>query len=230
MDLVSSIFNFFADNKAKFTHKTLMGICALFIIVIIDNTLSFSTHYNNSRKYEQIEAINRIIRDSTLNKNDYNILKNKRSLLLTHKTWIDKTYDFIFSFEFKKEKQTQQIANPEKGIIKTDPVRKRNFWIHYLTSSYSIVLLMIAVLIFGFNNKEPFLKNLAVIILVAEPIMFLFGWLIAKFFSFIPIIADNVNYNYLLNFSLHTVILIFLGLVGRYQNKKQKLDITGKSS
>lgn len=221
MDFISSVFNYFADAGHKLSHKTILIVSIIFIVFFVDNTLNFSGHYNNSRKYEQIEVINRIIVDSTVDQKDKELLKVKRSDLLSSKTWKDKAYDYVFSINLNpvKEKITSpQTSSPkEPGVVK----KERSYWLHFISSSWILSLMLIFLPVIPFFSSSEDRTSTAIGVLAMLPIIFLFSWGFAKLFSYIPIIDNNPLYNYGLNAFIHAFSVISIVLLIR-SNKNKK--------
>lgn len=228
MDVFSTFLNFFVNKSNKLTHKAIVLLSSIIIIAILDNTLSFSTSYTNIRKYEQIQAINSILSDTTLSKSEKTILKQKRFYTLNYKTWKDKTYQFLqtIDFNFSKPNGNIPVGDPTHPEVK--PVEKeiniqRNYWIHYVTSSWTVVICMIGFPILIFFTEKGDIKGLILGLPFFELFFYVIGWIFAKALSFIPIIQNNVNYNYALNVVIHTAIIIVLGsIAGRYQKRKKE--------
>lgn len=209
MELLNSIFHFFTDKTKKLPHKVILCLLALVFIALLDNFLSFSFSYNNGNKIEQIEGINKILSDTTLTKSEKNKLLILRKNIVNHSTWKDKTYDFLTSIEFKNDVK----ANTKKTVVKPNVIvseqqiekinktqsKTRNYFWHFVSSSWPFLLLMIVFPIVGFfDKKTPFWQAIGIVIII-EPFFYGFSWIYAKVFSFIPIIFNDPFYNYILN-------------------------------
>lgn len=218
MELVNSIFNFFTDRTKKFSHKTITIFIVVVLLIVIDNSLSFTYHYNNTRKIEEIEKLNFIVIDSTLLKEEVLQLKELRSNIINHKTWKDRIYDKIITIDFKTK------DNNDVSIVKNDASKatsERDYWIHFISSSWILIILMIIMPLTIFFDKSSFsLTSFLSIIFVVEPFFYGLSWTFAKAFSLIPIINNNPIYNYVLNSIIH--LLVFL-LIGFMSNKNKKI-------
>ena len=191
MELINSIFVFFTDKTKKLTHKTIMILGVIIIIILLDNTLSFSYSL--------------IIKDSTLSSKEKQILKNMRSNIIEHKTWKDN----IYNFNFKLKEDNRVIV---KNDIQTD-TNERNYLIHFITSSWLFMIIMFIMPFFGLLKKEDSLLSTFVIILTIELIFFGLSWILAQVFSYIPVINNNPNINYLINSILHLLIFTLVGIL-----------------
>lgn len=226
MDLIQSIFNFFTNRQIKFSHKTFVVILVFVIVIFIDNTLNFSEHYNNSRKLEQIESINKILLDSSLLSNEKKILINKRYILLTSKTWKDRTCEYIFSINFNKTDQPR-ISDPTHPPITNDRLKdntERIYWIHFVTSNCFILILMILFPIFLIKNKKHNFLDICLVVAFFYFLLFCFSLVFAKILSYIPILFDNVIYNYIANTVINILIIALLIYLGRKNKTSENKD------
>lgn len=228
MELFNSIFQFFTDNTKKFSHKTILVLFSIFIIIILDNVLSFSYYYNNEKKISQIQSINSIVKDTTINDKERKMLFTLRDKIILHKTWKDNVWDFFTSIEFKNDvKPSLNVIEKKKdiAIIKEPNKVERNYYLHFITSSWFFLLVILIVPFVGFSDKNTsFLTALMIILFFVIPLFLFLGWIFAKIFSFIPIILNNPINNYILNFILSFLLIILFGfLISRTNNSKKKL-------
>jgi hypothetical protein len=224
MDLFDSIFKFFTDSNKKFSHKTILVLFSIFIIIVLDNVLSFSYYYNNEKKISQIESINNIVKDSSITIKEKNSLIFLRNNIISHKTWKDNIWDFFTTIEFKDDlKSSTEVNNSSKKDIEIKKINNtvRNYYIHFITSSWIFLLVILIFSIVGFSDKNTsFLTALMIILFFITPFSLFLGWIFAKIFSFIPIIQNNPIYNYILNFVLSFVIILIFGfLINRIKKK-----------
>lgn len=214
-------------------HKALFFLSTMIIVIVVDNTLNFTSSYNNIRRYEQIQAINNILSDTTLSKSDINNLKQNRSYTLNYRTWKDKTYQFFNSIDFNFSGRSSNVppsynvplgdpTHPQVKPIEKEGIDQRNYWIHFVTSSWTIVILMIVLPFVIFFTEKTDVKGAILGIPILELFLYLLSWVFAKSFSFIPIIMNNVTYNYVLNFILHGAIISALGYFANKSEKKRK--------
>ncbi|MDF2478258.1 MAG: hypothetical protein K0S24_3741 [Sphingobacterium sp.] len=234
-NIFTNIFEFVVNKTHNVYHKALFFLSAIIILVVLDNTLNFTSSYNNIRRYEQMQAINSIISDTTLSNSDRKILKQNRSNILIHKTWKDKTYQFFNSIDFNFSKQNNEVT-PSNNVPIGDPTHpevkpaekekiandQRNYWVHFVTSSWTIVLCMIFLPFIPFFAKKADIKGAILGIPIFELFFYILAWSFAKVLSFIPIILNNVNYNYALNFAIHTAIIFVLGYITNKNQKRRK--------
>ncbi|UOU98401.1 hypothetical protein MUU74_00165 [Chryseobacterium daecheongense] len=220
MELLNTIFIFFTDRTKKLSHKSIMILFTLVLVILIDNSLSFSYNYNNTSKLEQIEKLNSIIIDSTLSKTEKNKLITLRNNIINHETWKDKLYNKLISIDFK-------VKDENKIIVKNDTPqnsKERNYWIHFITSSWILMILIILMPLFAiFDKQNSSTALIFTIIFIFEPLLYIFSWCFAKLFSLIPVLYNNPFINYAVNFILHTIILLLIGfLINYHTSKKEK--------
>lgn len=218
MELINSIFVFFTDKTKKFSYKTIIILFSLILLVIIDNTLSFTYSYNASNKIEQIQKLNSIVSDTTLTSSEIDDLKDLRNDILNHKTWKDQLYNKIAEIDFKSK-------DGNKPVVKSDipkTVNERNYWYHFISSSWILFLLMVIVPFVGlFDKKTSFISTIMALIFFITPIFYGLSWVFAKLFSFIPVIDNNPNINYLVNAILHLLTFLLIGFFAKKFDKKK---------
>ncbi|MDY3362396.1 hypothetical protein PG623_00130 [Riemerella anatipestifer] len=223
-ELINTIFIFFTDKTKKITHKTFLILTVIIGLIFLDNTLSFTFTFNNKNKLEQVEKLNSILKDSTLSKQEIAKLGLLRTNIIEHKTWKDNIYEKLLSLDFKS------TEDGNKPIVKNDKHKvsiERNYWLHFISSSWIFTILMIIMPFIGlFSEKNGSISAFIVVILMIEPLFFGMSWLFAKLFSYIPIIDNNPVWNYLLNTLLHLFIFMIIGFLINRNEKKKKLQIT----
>lgn len=222
-ELINGLIHFFTDKGKGLSSKVITFIIVLFGIIVLDNVLNFSTNFNNQYKIEQIEKINLILIDTTLSKGEKNNLLHLRKEIAFHKTWKDKGYDAILSIDLSNKeyvKNPQKIPSdkPKETLKITEKkVESIYFW-HFVSSSWLIILVMIAILFAAFADKKtPFAQSLGILI-VAEPFFLFFCWVFAKAFSYLQFF-NNPNYNYITNILMCGFII---GLLIFFTDRKKK--------
>lgn len=235
--MLLNILDLVVSKTHKGYHKALFFLSAIIILVVLDNTLNFTTSYNNIRRYEQMQAINSILSDTTLSNSERKILQQNRSTILIQKTWKDRIYQIFQSIDFNFSKQSNTVkpsnnippigdpTHPEVKQVEKEKVvnDQRNYWIHFVTSSWTIVLCMIFLPFLPFFAKKADIKGAILGIPLFELFFYILAWTSAKLLSFIPIIMNNVNYNYALNFLIHTAIISVLAYITNKSQKKKNL-------
>ena len=214
MDLLNSIFNFFTDKSQKLSRKALLIMGGVILLILIDNTLSFSYYYNTEKRIEQIQGINEIVKDTTLSSEEKNKLKKLRTELIIRKTWKNQTYELLSEIEFKSD--SEEITENSDIQVQSE----RSYFWHFVSSGWIFLLVMIVMPFVGLADKNTSIGTVIGILIVIEPLFFGLAWLFAKVFSFIPILSGNPIVNYILNVILSFVILFLLTKLSG--NKKKK--------
>lgn len=207
MELLNSIFQFFTDKTKGLSHKAILILASILIIVIIDNTLSFSYYYNTQKKIEQIDGLNRILSDTTLTNFEKEKLESLRSKLILRMTWKDKTWKLLSEIEFKSEKKSISGENTDKK-----PEVQRSYFWHFVSSGWIFIIVALFMPIVGLKDKSTSLGAVIGILTVILPMFFGIAWIYAKIFSYIPVIRGNPIYNYVLNALLCFLTLLIFGL------------------
>jgi hypothetical protein len=188
------------------------------LVVLIDNTLSFSYYYNTGNKIEQVLSINQVLADSSLKNNDKQNLITLREQIINRKTWIEKFWGIIPNINFKKSNLINNADNLKEDKVEA---RDRYYIWHFISSSWVVLIVIIVIPFVGiFDKKTPLLHAIGTLIIL-EPLLFGIAWLFAKVFSYIPVLFNNYIYNYLLNAILCLVVFLVIGWLNR-NNVKNK--------
>jgi len=204
LELLNSLFKFFTDKSQRLSRKALLIIGGIMLLILIDNTLSFSYYYNTEKRLEQIKEINEILNDSTLSNDETTILKKLRSDLIIRKTWKDHTYRIISQIEFKSD--SSEITDNKEN----DKQNERSYFWHFLSSGWVFIFIMIVMPFIGLADKKTSLGTTIGILLVIEPLFLVMAWGFAKAFSYIPILFGNPIVNYFLNVILSFILIYIL--------------------
>tara|TARA_R110002012_G_scaffold69453_1_gene179829 strand:+ start:1721 stop:2308 length:588 start_codon:yes stop_codon:yes gene_type:complete len=186
------------------------------LLILTDNTLSFSYYYNTEKRIEQIQGINEIVNDTTLSSEEKNMLKKLRTDLIIRKTWKDQTYKLLSEIEFKSDSE-EIIVNSDVQVQS-----ERSYFWHFVSSGWIFLLVMIVMPFVGLADKNTSIGTAIGILIAIEPLFFGLAWLFAKVFSFIPILFGNSIVNYILNAILSFIILFLLTKLSGNKKKKTK--------
>lgn len=215
MEFLNSIFHFFTDRTRRLSSKAIISIIVFVLIILIDNTLSFSYYYNTEKKIEQVSNINKILGDTTLSKPAKKELLKLREDIINRKTWKDKTWDLVSNMNFTKDNNSIVNQTSEQTEEKVD---ERSYLWHFISSSWLILILLVAFPFIGIFDKKTPLGQAIGILLILEPTLYGLAWILAKIFSFIPIIFNNPTFNYILNAILCVGIFALFGIFGKKKN------------
>jgi len=212
----SSIIHFLTDKTRNLSSKALFIVFGIIVLVFLDNTFSFSYYYNTSQKITQVSEINEGLKDSTFSILERKKLIKLRTNIIEHKTIKDKAYDYLTNLNFETSE-----SDPSKTIETVKLETQRNSRIHFITSSWWIILsfgiFAIAIPFILLTQRRDIFNTLLGFIFI-EGFAYLIALLLSKIFSFIPLIDNNPIYNYILNVILSGIILFILVLAGK--NKK----------
>jgi hypothetical protein len=212
----SSIIHFLTDKTRNLSSKALFIVFGIILLIFLDNTFSFSYYYNTSQKITQINEINEGLKDSTFSVIDKKKLIKMRTDIIEHKTLKDRVYDYLTNLNFE---------TPEEEVTKTiETIKletKRNSRIHFITSSWWIILsfgIFAIAIPFILLSQRKDIFNILLGFVFIEGFAYLIALLLSKVFSFIPLIYNNPVYNYILNVILSGIILFTLLLVRKNNN------------
>ncbi|WP_027065366.1 hypothetical protein [Maribacter sp. Hel_I_7] len=215
MEFFNSLLHFFTDKSRGLSHKAVLTIFVLVLIVFIDNTLSFSYYYNTSNKIEQISELNKLLKNATLKPSEERKIQNLRSQIIDRKTWKDRSWDFISQMGFSSESENFIEISVEKS---KEISQERSYWWHFGTSSWIwIILILMMPIVFVIDKSNSLVQSIGILLLI-EPFLIGLAWIFAKVFSFIPILFGNPNYNYALNAILCFAFFGLFSLFGKKEN------------
>jgi hypothetical protein len=204
MDFLKTIFDYFTDGPTRFLRKLLFFIFIVIGLFIFDKSLNFTFHYDNSKKIEEIKEINLIIRNNKISSLERKNLEKMKIEIFNRK----RLFDFSLKDQFNIDLES-----------KTD---SRNKYIHFITSSWFWLMVMFILPLFFFiksSHRESRLETLLIVLFIFEPLLFalavLTSFLCEQIHNF-----DNPIWNYLINFSITMVFLLFFKSVRSEINKK----------
>ena len=95
MSYIDNITVFLLDGNKKLSTKATVVLFTILAILLVDNIIGFSYHYNTQRKIEEINNINSIINDSLTDKETKSNAIKLRSEIINRKNIISYTLLFI---------------------------------------------------------------------------------------------------------------------------------------
>ena len=98
---ITSLIHFLTDKSRSLSSKAAVIILTLLFLVVLDNTFSFSYYYNTSEKVTQLNEIRTILKDTSLSRLERDKLIKLRTNILDHKTFKDKSYDYLTNLNFE---------------------------------------------------------------------------------------------------------------------------------
>jgi hypothetical protein len=235
MDLFKEIIKFFTDRDFSIRSKFVSVIFFLVGVFFIDNLLGFSFFYVNQQKIDQLEKIENLKKIGNDNKPLVRLLEETESKIINRKTVID---DFLELFSKEQLDNspapafqisdsiyiensdsllfpTDSLKGNVKEFLATDGERKyrSRLW-HTITSSYLLIILMIALPISGLSDK-PFRWANFLGLLFATGLVACIVWLNQYLLGLIPVLFNRPWVNYVLNFSIQTAVFIWIGIASQ---------------
>lgn len=194
-----------SDKEKRLSQKAVTIIACVLFVLVIDNIVGFSYYYNNSQKLTQVTQIGVLLKDSTLSKNDRLNLVNLRENLISHQSIKDWIWLHLSNIP------STNNDNKESVIL--------NPYINFFTSTWFVLLVMISTpLTVIKDNKNKSIPYIALVMVLAEFMLYVTAWLLAKGSAYIPVIFNQPLYNYILN----CVINIGLAYLAVIVDKKYK--------
>lgn len=209
-DPLSSLIRFLTDAEKNLITRIFTGVFIVILLIVIDNTLGFSYYYNNARKLEQVQKLNSIVQDTSLQESEIVYLGDLRRKIIYRETWKEQIENLVYNFEFKdSEKELNGSSSKEEDeVIPMDPT-----W-HFLTSSWFFLFLMVVVPFQAITEykKQGTAFGAFFAFVVMEAILLLIAFGIAYLFSFLPRITVQPWPNYLINVVLGGGLLIIVAI------------------
>jgi hypothetical protein len=206
MEIFARFFDYVTDDTKKIIYKAATVTTFIVVLFLLDNTLGFSYYYNLNNKLALEQKITSLLKDTTFDKTEKSSLLRTRISILNHKSFKDYVWDNITS---------PNLAYSDSRI---------NLSIFFLSSTYLLLILMAIVLVIGIKSffksirlvNQTVIKNDPFEILIKliglEFILYVLVLIEFKLLSYIPIIFNNVLFNYLINLLFNVGVFIAIGL------------------
>lgn len=207
MDFLNGIINYLTASPTRFIKKVFFVIMVLITIGLIDRTFNFSYYNNLDHKLEKFQKINTILNQSHLTTNERMHLERLKTEVLNRKNL----------FEFKLSKFNLFTFFESNDI--------RNPYIHFVSSSWFFLLIMLILPFIGVIRKKNGLDKkidleaILISLVLLEPLLFFLAWVSAFILAQIPIILGITWLNYLLN------IIIVMVVVAIYNKMNDKISL-----
>jgi len=189
MSYLDTATSYLTDKQIRFLKKFVFVIFVVVGLILVDNIFSFSYYTNVSNKTTQIKEINQILESNSLSKKETIQLKSLRTQVINHKYLFER--DFVSQFK----------------ITFTDG---RNGLIHYLTSSWYLLFLMISLPFLGKYHPLFSLETIIIVLVVFEPILLFTTWFNAKVLAQLPLIGGWIILNYIFNIFLGIILTVII--------------------
>ncbi|MEZ4944743.1 MAG: hypothetical protein R2804_04375 [Cyclobacteriaceae bacterium] len=221
-DIFTHTIKIITDTTQRWTTKSAVVILILFGLWFLNNAFDFVYSFRANNRLQQLESIGQLLKDTTLTKEQINLLLTERQSIFVRETAVDKVHSFLNSLPnpislIKKrtaERPDTIKLNSQKYLEGQDDesasATTRNYWWNFVSSNAFILLIMLLV---PFN--VPYEKNSIWVTMVGYVVMygalFLVCGFIAYLFGLIPIIGGTPWINYVLNFSLQLFLWMIIG-------------------
>lgn len=217
-DVILFIEKVFLDKTVKLKKRLSNLLIAIFIIGFINNSFDFTHTYRISKKAEILIMISQILKDSTLENENKNLILYERSRLITRQTIIDKicifssncwenSCEFIAYQYLDVTKSSSKIQN-KKNV---SAAQTHSIFLNFVSINFNLVILLLLIIIGIFVNQSE--KSIASKLISIFLVILLFSFLIIiahKLTFKIPMIFNSYWYNYGLNFLIQTIPSYYL--------------------
>lgn len=228
-DIFKHTIETLTSSTEKWTTKTATVALIFFGLWFLNNTFDFTQSFRINNRLQQLEQIGQLIKDTTLTKEQIDILKTERVLVFERKTTLDKAYSLLDSLPNSNFIKRKTVSNPKmreeasknsvtKEESKSIDLVKKNYWLHYLFSNMFLIIVILAVP-FSISWTKGFKVIVGLIFILGS--LFLFGMLVAYLLDLIPVIANRPWINYSIDFVAQLLFWMFIGLLAQKDKKNQ---------
>lgn len=222
MDILSSLFNFITDGTKKVSVRSATIVATIIILFFSDNIIGFSYYYNISKKLSTINQISSVLKDTSLKKDNRTYLLSLRNEIIHHKSIKDKAWDFLQNSNYQAMYSLRTY-----GLYSV---------LNIISATCFPLGVMVAVLIIAVPlllKREKLLnednRTIIIKVLGIGALLYVLSLIEIKILFAIPLIFNNIIFNYCLNIIVNCLIfLVFVLYIKRSEKKgtKQKKPIT----
>lgn len=218
MGYIDHISEFLFNKNERLAAKAGVVIILIIGVILIDNILGFSYHYNLTNKIETLKKLNDIIRDPTTDSITKSFAINERINV------IERTDVFSLSLKLFKGKTTKlPKRRVEDSISKTESnssLVRSNFWFNTSAGGLYFLLALITIPIVIFTEKSQPISQRLFVGTVTSVSMFLMGFFLLWLCNLIPQISTNTwLWNYILNSTIQvTIVILFFFFAIKNEN------------
>jgi hypothetical protein len=222
-DVFKHTVDILTSSTERWTTKTATVALIFFGLWYLNNTFDFTHSFRLNNKLQQLEQLGQLIKDSTLTKEQTDILIKERELVFERMTTLDNVYSFLLDslpntnfIKSKTDNKPKPSDADSKTSLKKDDnvdgsIPTKNYWWTFVSGNFILLFVMLFV---PFNTS---FKKGIIVMTVAN--MFVLGvlFLVCMFFTYIldliPVIAGRPWINYILNFVIQFVGWMTFGLI-----------------
>lgn len=210
MGYIDHLSEFLFDEKRRLSSKAAVVVLVTLTILIINDIFGFSYSYTVDKKIQQVQTLNSILNDSSIDDKTRRFAFNLRSEVINRKSYFHK-----FLSNLNNTTATNIKPKDKPSHSKNDLSHKRsNFWFAMSAGGiYFILGLLIIPLLFFADKSTSVAQRLATGIATAVSFI-LFGMFFVWLFGLIPKLSGSTwAWNYTLNLTIQIAIISLLGYV-----------------
>lgn len=217
MSYLDHITAFLFDENRRLSSKAAVVFFIVLSILFIDNVLGFSYSFTIDKKIEQVEKLNRVIKDPSTDSITKQFALSIRKDIIGRQNILNQTLSF---FRGKSNNSIKHQANiPTDSANAKEVAIKNNFLFHSTAGGlwYLLAIVMLPVMIF--TDKKTSLPQRVSTGIFAGLILFGFGWFFYWLCTFVPQLSSTTwVWNYIVNFLIQALLIFLLVVAG--QKKK----------
>lgn len=227
MSVFEGFFNFLFDDKKQLSQKAAVVVLVIIAIVAVDNLLGFTYYYNTEKKIQQIEKLNVIIKDSTIDNNTKETAFKLRSEIISRENFFTKIILFLKPTIIPKENKSSEIASQPLDKVESRPaeinIEKNNIWFHLSSGGFYYLFALIVIIVMPFTDVATSLIQKTATGLLTGIIVAAVGLLFYWICSLIPQISSKSwIWNYVVNITIQLSLFILSGIFNKLKRNKSR--------
>lgn len=208
MSYIDHFADFLFDERRRLSSKAAVILFIILAVLLVDNLLGFSYSFAIDRKISQVQKLNTIIKDPSVDSSTKMFAINLRNRIIDRQDIVSQALSF---FRGKSNNSIKHQANKPTATAKPIDVSiKNNFWFNFSASGFFFLLAIIMIPLMLFADKTTsFIQRLGTGIATTFSLV-LFGFFFIWLLGFIPQISNSTwVWNYILN-GLIQILMSFL--------------------
>lgn len=217
MSYLDHFSEFLFDERRRLSSKAAVVLFIILAILFVDNILGFSHAYTADKKIEQVQKLNAILKDPTIDSTTKSFALSQRSDIIRRQNIINQVLSL---FRGKSNNSIKhQTSNPPANAKPNDVSIKNNFWFNTTAGGIYFLCAIIMLPIMLFTDKNTSFPQRLATGITFTIVFVLFGLFFIWMLDFIPQLSKTTwVWNYIINFLIQIGILTLLVIAG--QQKK----------
>ncbi len=221
MSALEPFLNFLFNDKKQLSHKAAVGFLVILSIIIVDNFLGFSYYYNNEKKIQQVESLNAIMKDSTVDNGVKNYAKELRFEIINRKNYFSIITEFFHNINTDNKNKNVISYKPETPKTH-QTIERNNIWFHITSGGLFYLIAILMIILIPFTDISGSIIQKIASGLLSGIIITAWGLLFYWICNFIPqISAHTWIWNYFVNIGIQIIVCTVLVIISQQSWKKK---------